>query len=305
MDVARIVVIDSPWRGFARSFAITVSFLVIGFFIFLPVVFLAVPSPDVAYAIISAYVFFAVLALYSPLTKFHRMRKIRSLAASIVVSGDSFYVPSPISADYGYVTVVRRAEGLNRSFSIQSPQDFFKHPLLPEAHLIVVDRHGNGKIVLPGYRLLGEYDGVLVLFFVPYYAVEFEKQRLVIQSVNDIAEVFLQPSDFGFQGFLRAALSRGVSADVYVSWVGSDVVQFLAVTDKQETLVYPTIAEPTIIVTHEEYLTPERLAEALGVESLVQGTGSFFVTLRVRFPMEPDAYDSTQVWISSRAGGLS
>ena len=297
--------IDAPRPGFMRSFRITAAFLLLAFFVFLPVVFVAVPNPDVAYAIIAAYIFFASLVIYAPLTTFLRGHSIRSIASSIGISGGYFYVPSPIPAEFGYVTVVRRAEGLHRSFSIQRPQDFSKHPLLPEAHLIVIDRHGNGKIVLPGYRLSGKYDGILVLFFVPYYAVEFEKTRLTVQSINDIAEVFLQPSDFGFNGYLRASLSRGVGADAYISWKGSDIAQFLAVSGQVETIQYPTITEPTIIVTHEDYLRPELLAEALGVDVLVQGTGSFFVTLRVRFPMETDLYDYTQVWISSRVGGLS
>lgn len=303
--MASIITIAFPYPHFPRNFVITASALAIGFLGFLPVVFLTAPSHDVAYFAISAYILFSVLALFRPLEIYLRGYRILGLAKPITVSSGYFYVPSPIPADYGYFTVVRRAEGLNRSFSIQRAASLSSHPLLPEAHLLVADAQGNGKIMLPGYRLSGKYDGVVVLFFVPLYAVEFEKQRLVVQSANDIAEVFIQPTDFGFQGYLRSSLSRGVGADVYIGWTGSDVVQFLAVSGQNERFIYPQIQDAVIIVAHEEYITPENIVRALGRDVIVQGTGSFFLVLRVRFPFESEAYDSTRVWISSRAGGLS
>lgn len=298
--MVRVVVIDTPGPRFVHGLALLLAFSLI-----IPVLLL--PFVGLSGVVVTALLFYAflfLLLLYRPLSVFLRASRIRSVAESISVSGGYFYVPSPLPAEYGYFTVVRRAEGLHRSFTPYYVKDLSQHPLLPESHLVVVDRQGNGKILLPGYRLGGRFSGVLVLFFVPIYAVDFQKTRLSVRSLNDVADVFFRPTDFGFDGYLRHSFSRATEAVTYISWAGSDVAQVLAVSGRQESFTYPIIREPTIIVTHEEYIRPDLLADALGVDALVQGTGTFFVTLRVSFPMEPDQSDSAQVWVSSRVGGL-
>ncbi len=296
----RLVVIDAPSPSFRQNLVVSTAFLLLALLAFVPAALSVTRNVSTLYALFSAYIIFSALVLARPLSLYLRAARIRRLASSLNFTTDGFYVSEPIPAEYGYVTVVRRAEGLHRSFSFQMVRDLSQHRFVPDAHLLVIDRHGNGKIVLPGYRLSGRYSGILVLFFVPYYAVYFERDRLSVQSINDVADAFLQPTDIGFQGYLRYNLSRGVGADVYISWPGSDVVQFLAVSGQVENFAYPYIAEPVVVVTHEDYLRPELLASALGVDSLVQGTGNFRVTLRIRFPMEPDAADTTDVSITAR-----
>jgi len=293
--VVRLLVIDGPRPGYLRSVGFAIAFA----FFFLAVLSFAlyyarVPMNYFHFAVL-AYALFAVYVLYMPVVNLWRGYLVRHVLSHVSVTQEGFSMDLP--SDYGYLTVWSDGSRVHYSFAKHGETDSVAQALVPETHTLVADRSGKGKLVFPAFLPKGFlYSGVVVAFAVPSYAVNLDRSHLSVEQANDRVDLFLEPADNGFSGYLRYGFSQATKAVVSLLWRGLDVEQNLAQCPESQSFVYPTISEPLLIVAHEWFLTPRSFLTYLGLNSLVQGEGNFVLRLSLYTPMEEPTSDEASVW---------
>ena len=293
--MVRLLVIDGPRPGYLRSVGLAIAFA----FFFLAVLSFAfyyagVPQSYFHFAVL-AYTLFAIYALYEPVANLLRGYVVRRALAHVSVAQDGLAVDLP--CDYGYLTVWSDGFRVHASFAKHGEVESVAQALVPETHVVVADSSGKGKLVFPAFLPKGPlFSGVVIAFAVPTYAVNFDRGHLSVERADDRADLFLEPTDSGFSGYLRYGFSRATKATVSLVWRGLDVEQTLVQCPESQSFVYPLVSEPFVIVAHEQFLTPATLLRYLGLDSVVQGEGNFVLRLSLHFPMERPAIDDVSVW---------
>ncbi len=293
--MVRLLVFDGPRPGYLRSVGFAIAFA----FFFLAVLSFAlyytgVPMNYFHFAVL-AYSLFTVYVLYTPVADLWRGYRVRRTLSHVSITREGFSIDIP--CDYGYLTVWSDGSRVHYSFAKHGETESVAQALVPETHTLVASSDGRGKLVFPAFLPKGLfYSGVVVAFAVPSYAVNLDRDHLSVERANDRVDLFLEPTDKGFSGYLRYGFSRATKAVVSIVWRGLDVEQPLAQCPESQSVIYPTVSEPILLVAHEQFLTPRNLLTYLGVDSLVQGEGNFVLRLSLHLPMEEPASDEISVW---------
>ena len=293
--MVRLLVIDGPRPGYLRSVGLAIAFA----FFFLAVLAFAlyaagVPSNYFQFSIL-AYSLFVVYVLYGPTINLLRGYAVHKLLSHLSVTQDGFSLDVP--CDYGYLTVWSDGSRIHYSFAKHGEVDSVAQALVPETHVLVASKDGRGKLVFPAFLPRSPvFSGIIVAFAVPTYAIDLERNHLSVEQADDRADLFLEPTEGGFSGYMRYGFSRATKAVASIVWRGLDVEQPLASCPDSPSFVYPVISEPLLLVAHESFLTPPGLLEYLGVDSLVQGEGNFVLRLSLHLPMEEPVVDEASAW---------
>jgi hypothetical protein len=289
------VVIDGPRPGYAATVASAIIFA----FIFLAIILVAMQYSGVPQAyygvLILAYAVFALYILWTPISNVVKGVLVRSVAAKLRISSSGFGLNSP--CEYGFVTAWSDGRSHSISFAKHGDVDSVSQALVPETHTIVVGNDGSGRLVFPAFVLKSfPYRGVLVAFAVPIYSVILSRDHLAVEKGNDRADLFLEPTENGFSGYMRYGYSVATKSIVSLSWSGAMFEDPLCECPDVCSLVYPKITEPLVIISPEDFLSPSSFRAFMGLDSVVQGEGNFILRLRMKFPMDAPVEDEITVW---------
>ncbi len=300
--MVRVIVLDAPSPSYFRRVASLVSFAFLALIALVLAVYFSPLPPQYFHFFVFAYVLFAAYILYTPVLNLVRGAVVRSLASRLVVSDSGFDLDMP--AEYGFITSWSGRTGAGISFAPRGQVDYVSQALVPETHTIVADSSRTGRLVFPAFVPRPfPFNRTVVAFAVPVYSTVLSKSHLYAEKGNDRVDVFLEPTDSGFSGYVRFGFTYATKATISLVWRGTDSEQVLCEVPACGEFVYPAVAEPLVVVAHSAFFTPDALRQFLGVDSVVQGEGNFIIRVQLRFPDGSVVSDTATVWSVPRTTG--
>ncbi len=229
------------------------------------------------------------------------VRKAKLLFEKLRIDETRITFPEPLEVEDGFFEAIgewrpgkdNRSYQVERKFLSVKKEDTMELKLKGESFFIAIARTGEGRIYLPGIRVLDEkFKDTLILYARPGYAVSFSEEKISVLYNEDRAELRVSRTNNGFRSFLyiysdfRTARKAKVELVAYTGAV--EVKKTLIEARSSVEFEHRFLDETIVAVSHKKVLSPLRMQKELKLGELIAGHESFILRLSLDLPLRRD-----------------